>query len=208
MLRIIFIALLICSFSFTPGNEDPVKLDGVLDKDEWAGAKEFDLSAGGKIYVLHKGNELYIGIRSTVRGWAHVYIHRNDSVQVLHASAALGKQLYTKGPENWKLQQKFNWELRDILYNDALREKQEKYFVQNGWVANNNNMADKQTFEFRINIGNTANLSYAALVTADAKSISAYPAQLTDDTILKELATGNSPDNLQFNLSAWAKLIR
>jgi hypothetical protein len=200
------IALLICSVSFIPGNEDQIKLDGVLDANEWAGATAYDLSAGGKLYVLKQGNELYIGIRSTVAGWAHVYLHRGDSVQVLHASAALGKQVYKKAESSWKLQQKFNWELRDRVYSESLQEKQDRYFLQNGWVANNNNMGDKYSFEFRISLQGEAGLSFAALVTADGNSISAYPAQLPDDTLFKELVTGYSPDNLQFNPSAWAKL--
>ena len=202
------LCILLPAFGFIHGNDDHIKLDGVLDETGWAAAKVYEMPAGNKLYVLRQGNELYIGIKATDPGWAHVYLHRNDSVHVLHASAALGEQLYTKNGTNWKLQRKFNWELRDALYNEVLQQKQEKYFLENGWVANNNRMGDKRSFEFRINLQAAANISFAALVTADAKSISAYPAGLPDDTLLKELVSGNSPDNLQFSPSAWANLAK
>ena len=79
---------------------DDISLDGVINKKEWANAREYPLSKeypsskGGKLLILRRDNVLYLGIQGGSPGWSHVYLHRNDSVSVLHASAALGDQLY------------------------------------------------------------------------------------------------------------------
>ena len=192
---------------FTGIDDDNIRLDGMISKTEWAGASEYDLSSGGKLYVLRKGNDLYLGIKGTDPGWAHVYLHWKDSVRVLHASAALGDQVYIQR-ENWKLQKKFNWELREFVYDEKLVQKQEAYFKKNGWCANNNNAGDKKTLEFRIDLarhGNTE-LRFASLYTADAKNLSYYPSTLTDNTLLQDLVSGSNPDNLQFKTSDWVKV--
>jgi len=200
--------ILVLSASFCKTDDTDIKLDGVINNAEWAGAREYDLSSGGRLYVIIKEKVAYLGIKGNDPGWAHVYLHRNDSVKVLHASAALGAQLYTYKNETWKLQKKFNWEVRESVYDEILKQKQDAYYKKNGWCANNNNTGDKTTLEFKINIDytGTAEPRFAVLYTADAKSLSFYPAGLTDNTLLKELVSGSNPDDLQFRPETWEKL--
>ena len=201
---IVFLCILLTSF--LPSREEAIKLDGRISKTEWAGAKEYELPSNGKLYTLQQGKDLYIGIKGTVPGWAHVYLHWKDSVKVLHASAALGAQLYTNEKNTWKLQQKFNWELRESEYGEALIQKQAAYYQKNGWCANTNNAGDKHTLEYKIDLSkfNNSTVKFAALFTADAKIISCYPAGLNDNTLLEELVAGGNPDNLRFNPQTWA----
>jgi hypothetical protein len=193
--------------SFTGINDDGIRLDGMISKNEWAGANEYNLSSGGKLYMLRKADQLYLGIKGTGPGWAHVYLHWKDSISVLHASAALGYQVYVQ-KENWKLQKKFNWEVREYVYDEKLVQKQEAYFKNNGWCANNNNAGDKVTLEFRIDLARFGNdgLRFAALYTADAKALSYYPSTLSDNTLLQDLVSGGNPDNLQFKTADWVKV--
>jgi hypothetical protein len=200
--------LLVLASSFIVNPNDKIKLDGIISKDEWAGAEEHDLSSGGKLYIIRQAGTLYIGIKGNAQGWAHVYLHWKDSVKVLHASAALGDLLYVQEKESWNRKNKFNWEVRERVYDETLMRKQEAYFNKNGWCANNSNTGDKTTLEFKIDLeryGNTE-LRIAALHTVDAKSLSAFPAGLNDDTLLKELVSGAGPDNVYFKPGAWEKI--
>ena len=195
-------ALVIALTAFYHAPVASIKLDGVINKEEWTGAKEYELSAGGKLYVLRDANTLYLGLKGNSPGWAHVYIHWKDSINVMHASAALGDQLYTRDNQHWKIQTKFNWEVREFVYNDALQKKQNDHYLKKGWVANNNNAGDKHTLEYKIDLQKFPGASFVALY-ADGNSYSSYPSGLTDNTQLKELVSGNNPDNLQFQPSSW-----
>jgi hypothetical protein len=192
-----------------------INLDGVINKEEWVNAKEYSLSKeypssnGGKLLVLHRDNTLYLSIKGNSPGWSHVYLHRNDSVSVLHASAALGDQLYINKDQLWKLQNKFSWELRDEVFNESTKQKMENYYNTHGWCSNNNSLGDGGTFEFKIDLRRfpLAQLSFVALVAADdAKLLAVYPDGLTDDIRFEKLVRGGSPDNLQFKPSTWTKL--
>lgn len=206
MNKITILLLFIGAVSFRAKQNDHVKLDGVINKTEWAGAAEHALAHGAKLYLLRRDEILYVGIRGANPGWAHIYLHWKDSVKVLHASAALGEQLYTQqGKDNWKLQKKFNWEVRDAMYDETLVQKQVAYFATNGWAANNNNTGDKVTLEYKIDLKRLgkSDISFAALYTADAKALSYYPSALNDHTLLPDLVAGSAPDDLHFVPSTW-----
>lgn len=194
--------------SFTAKRADPVKLDGMISEKEWAGAVRHDLPHGAKLYVLHRDEVLYLGIHGANPGWAHVYLHSKDSVKVLHASAALGEQLYTRNKDSWKLQKKFNWELREAVYDEALVQKQVDYYTSNGWTANNNNTGDKLTLEYQIDLKRLGkgDIRLAALHTADAKALAYFPSTVNDNTLLPALVAGNAPDDLHFAPSTWLKI--
>ncbi|HEY6502813.1 MAG TPA: hypothetical protein VIZ28_02450 [Chitinophagaceae bacterium] len=208
MERITIVLLLILAASFASVNDEIIKLDGKISKTEWNGAKEYDLSSGGKLYLLRKEETLYFGIKGNSPGWAHIYLYWKDSVKVLHASAALGDQLYVNEKGNWKLQKKFTWEIREFEYGEKLIQKQASYYTKNGWCANNNNTGDKITLEYKVDLKKFGNIEvkFAALFTSDAKSLSYYPIELNDNTLLEKLVSGSSPDNLQFKTQIRAKI--
>ncbi len=208
MERITIILLFILATSFVFVNDEAINLDGKISKTEWAGAKEYDLSSGGKLYILRKEETLYFGIVGNSPGWSHIYLYWKDSVKVLHASAALGDQLYANEKGSWKLQKKFTWELREFEYDEKLIQKQASYYTKNGWCANNNNTGNKITLEYKIDLkrfGN-AEVKFAALFTSDAKALSYYPTELNDNTLLEKLVSGNNPDSLHFKPETWTKI--
>lgn len=200
--------ILFLATSFVSVYEEIIKLDGKISKSEWAGAKEYNLSSGGKLYVLCKAETLYFGVKGNSPGWAHIYLYWKDSVRVLHASAGLGDQLYVNEKDNWKLQKAFSWENHKFEYGERLIQKQNSYYLKNGWCANNNNTGDNITLEYKVDLKRFGDIEvkFAALFTSDAKSLSYYPGELNDNTLLEKLVSGSSPDNLQFKTQTWAKI--
>jgi hypothetical protein len=198
-------AFFILCCSFTP---PAVQLDGVINADEWKGAKEADLRGGGKVFFRRDGNVLYVALKGVSKGWAHVYLSHNDTVHVMHASAALGSVTYFPQEAKWSTIQKFNWQLRDRSYSDTTARKMEDYFRQNGWVANNVNIGDGMTAEFKIDLSRfaTQKLAFACLFASKPETPSYYPEDLSDHTILKDLVYGNAPAQLEFNPKTWHKL--
>ncbi|HUR66389.1 MAG TPA: hypothetical protein VMZ03_08540 [Chitinophagaceae bacterium] len=205
-MSIILITILVTSFVSV--NDEAIKLDGKISKGEWIGAQEYNLSSGGKLHILRKDETLYLGIAGNSPGWAHIYLNWKDSVKVLHASAALGDQLYTNEKGDWKLQKKFAWELREFEYSENLVQKQAAYYTKNGWCANNNNTGDKITLEYKIDLRSFGNaeVRFAALFTSDAKKLSYYPTDLNDNTLLEKLVSGSDPDHLHFKPNTWTTI--
>src|SRR5690349_16649247 len=76
-------------FFFGSPVEEAVRLDGVVAAGEWETAKTASLKDGGAIYFKKEKDVLYVALKGTSKGWAHVYLSHNDSVRVMHASAAL-----------------------------------------------------------------------------------------------------------------------
>lgn len=208
MIQAIIFGVLALLTARNPTNDTEIKLDGLITKEEWLGAKEYKLSTGEPLYILYQDQSMYIGIKANLQGWAHVYLQHEGQVIVLHASAALGKQIYKLEGDAWKLQEKFNWELRDVAYDEKLKQKQTEYLNKNGWCANNSNAGDKKTLEFKIDLSKFGKdkARFAVLHTSDAKSISYYPQELSDNTLLKELVSGGAVDNLDFRTNTWVKV--
>ena len=208
MNKSIIIPFLFFAFSFNQVIREPVILDGKIDENEWANATKYNLSDGGNLYVLHEKDILYFGIKGNSPGWAHVYLYWNDSVRVLHASAALGEQLYINEKGFWKLQRNFSWELRESDYGVKLIQKQALYYAKNGWCANNNNTGDKITLEYKIDLKRfgTPEIKFAVLFTSDGKNKSHYPTKLNDDTLLDKLVSGTNPDSLHFMPQTWVNI--
>jgi hypothetical protein len=195
------------TMAFIPINAD-IHLDGIISDGEWAGAKQYELTGGGRLMIKKESNSLYVAMVADNKGWAHVYLSDGDTVRILHASAALGEALYVKKNNLWRNVQSFKWELRDRVYNEDLAKKQQDHFRQFGWVANNNNTGNGLVFEFKIDLLRAHNdvSSFACLVAGASLDIHHFPATLNDNTVLQKLVQGNTPDSLQFNPAIWEKI--
>ena len=129
---------------------------------------------------------------------------------MLHASAALGMVIYRKDKKNlWQPSNDFSWELRDRTFTDEIDKKMADYVSKNYWVANNNNMGNPTEIEFQVKPRNASDKSIrvAVVYAADAKNPQFFPAALKDDTLKEELIYGNTPPDLKFDLSQWAKIV-
>jgi len=189
-----------------------VKIDGKIEENEWRDAAAYELTGGGKVFIKHDGEYLLVGVRGATKGWSHLYFSEGDdrSMTVMHASAALGKTVYSPDKSNlWQPSNTFNWELRDRTITAETEKKMAEYLARNSWAANNVNMTATPEIEFRVKPRNLSGQTlYIALVhTDDAKKPRFFPATLKDDTIREELVYGNTPNDLKFDRQGWAKII-
>lgn len=199
---IIFSGMLTIGAAFVPASNS-IQLDGIINDSEWKNAKEYSLTGGGKLYVKKENKELYIAMAGNKQAWAHVYLYRSDTIQVFHASAALGEAKYIKQNSLWRNIQTFQWALREKEYNDDLVKKQQDHFQKHGWVANNNSMGNGLTFEFKLNLFHPIPVSFACVLAEVPLELHYFPGSLSDNTILPQLVQGNTPDSLQFDPVSW-----
>lgn len=220
MKKTLIIGIIILSFISSLYAQKTVKLspkslavtDGKIDEAEWKDAASFDLSGGGKIYLKHDGNYIYVAVKGVKPGWTHLYLSEGDDkdISVLHASAALGKVIYRKDSANlWQPLNEFAWELRDRVFTEAVRQKMADYIAKNYWTANNNNMGNKAEVEFQIKLQNSAAKEFKmSLVYAiGEKTFNFFPSNLADDSLKPELVAGNRVENVKFNVNQWAKVV-
>lgn len=188
-----------------------ITIDGKIEETEWKDAQSFDLTGGGKVFFKYNGEHLFVGVRGVNKGWSHLYLNQgeNADVSIFHASAALGMTLY-KQDENkiWQPANPFAWDLRDRTITAETSKKMADHLAKNFWAANNNNMGNPTEIEFQVKPRNPSDkICYLALVYAsDAKNPQFFPATLKDDTIKEQLVYGNTPNDLKFDRSQWAKI--
>lgn len=201
---LLFGLFIFCSSFMAP----EIKLDGVIDANEWKDAKRGELKGGGTLYYQQQGTVLYVAVKGIAKGWSHVYLAHNDTVSVMHASAALGAVNYLPQNGQWNTTEKFNWLLRDRVYNPATEQKLNDHFNQYGWAANNVNIGDGMSVEFKIDLSRFAGqrLAFAALFASDAANPHFFPGQLNDQSLARDLVYGSPPAQLEFKISNWQKL--
>ena len=192
---------------FTSHSQDPIKLDGKIDAAEWKSADSFALEKGGTLRLKQDQSFLYIGMSSQDEGWTHVYLQKKDTIFVLHASAALGTAIYIDDGVRWNRVQTFQWGFRAMVYNDGTKKVMDDFLKQNRWVANNINIGNKKTLEYKIDLAAFNGIEKIAFVYAsDANEPHYFPKGLKDATISADLVYGNPPDMLRFEPSTWREL--
>jgi len=201
---IIFIGILLTAGAFV-STDNSIQLDGILNDNEWKNAKEYRLSGGGKLLIKKENKELYIAMAGDKQAWAHVYLYSLDTIRVMHASAALGEAKYIRQNDLWRSIETFQWALREKEYNDELVRKQQDHYQKHGWVANNNNMGNGMTFEFKLNLSHPDPVYFACVLAQVPLELSYFPGSLSDNTILPKLVQGYTPDSLQFDPALWEK---
>lgn len=185
-------------------------LDGITSSGEYAGGQHYSVQGKGDVYIKQDNNKLHVALTSQARIWSHVYLFSQDTISVFHASAALGEIIYVKNGDQWSSRGRFNYTVRDTVYDDVLRAKQDTYLKQKGWVANNNNTGDGKTLEFTFDLTRwdrnnpNGDLRMAFVFMSDIKRPMFYPEGLKDDTLMETLLYGGDPpDGLTFNVQDW-----
>ena len=188
-------------------SDKAIRIDGVLKKDEWKGAQEYQLGKGNKLLIQKSNDALYAAMVSENGFWAHFYLSDGNIVKVMHASAALDAVEYKKNNSLWLTQDTFQYEMRDTVYNAETEAKMLKYFTKNGWIANNVNLGSDKTIEFKVNISQWKKPLYFACVMANFDmTFHPFPANLNDNTVLPRLVQGYTPDSLNFEPVKWEKI--
>lgn len=205
---LVIVSLTLCAFVFQ--SEELPRINGVVETKEWNGAITHELRGGNSIMLLHKGDQLYVALVSQSSFWAHLYLSDGKTIMVMHISAALDDVTYNKGNSSWTTSDKFEYEMRDRVFNDETHKKMNAYFDSHRWVANNVNMGDGKVVEAKIDLGTSKEPLYftGVIATASGSNINTmpFPTTVADDAILPRLVQGYTPDSLNFKPETWFRL--
>jgi len=213
--RIFIISFLAANFTIVRGQNVQipkgiaVSIDGRFSVEEWKDALRQELIGGGEAHLKQDGAYLYVCLRGSKQGWAHVYVTRGDTIFVLHASAALGTAIYRRSKGDvWQSVQEFSWTMRDTSLAREAMNAREKFLESHGWVANTVRMGTPGTLEFKIvrKLFNGDTSLLATLFASDPKSPQFWPPTLKDDCLAEKLIYGTTPADLKFNREGWAKI--
>lgn len=188
------------------------KLDGSVSEEEQEklqliGKNEsnqmlIDQSSAEYVKITIKSVKLYVAslCACTAKG----------EVIVMHASAALGDQLYTRDDAGWSTKDTFNWEVRETTMTDEIIEKRRKFLETHGWVANTVAMGNDGESEFIISrklLGDKdVYLAIGLMTQSDPENILGIPATGAGDCAAFTLVSGNTAPTYSFDPSKWIKI--
>lgn len=191
-----------------PRGRAPV-LDGKVDSLEWADALRAPLGRSGSLDLKHDGRELYLGIQGEGPIIAGVCLARGDTIQVLHASAALGAAVYGPGPGGTAPRSRlvdFSWGLRDSSAPIPASSR-EAWLAQFGWLASTFGMG-MSAREWRLPLAGLPTMPRVAVVLFRPVDggVDGWPPALEDDCLAPSFALGMAPAAARFAPEGWARL--
>ena len=129
-------------------------LDGILSQEEWTDALELALSDDTFLYAKHCAGFLYLGVRAApgAEVVGNIYVAREGTVEILHASHALGPATYRFEADRWILEKPFVWSCRTLGFSDAAVAERAAFLEANGWLATVVNLGVSEQMEYRIAI--------------------------------------------------------
>jgi hypothetical protein len=183
-------------------------IDGRIDDAEWASAMTAELTGGGAMRILRRGDFLYVALRGPRSGLASLCAAKGSRVRILHASAAVGEARYERatGDAAWKQTSPFDFHLRDAprAGRPTLTEYAD-YLRTAGWVANSS-AAGSPEREFQIRADQVDALGVTFLATSDPMAISYWPPTIADDCRSVAIAQGYLPASASFDPAGWYRL--
>jgi hypothetical protein len=211
-------ALLIAALAAaTAASVTPPTIDGIITREEWAGARHEPLIGGGEVLLLRAGSDLYVAVSGTRPGYPSLCVGDAAHVEVLHASAALGTVSYTRTsgaktpdagqPSPWRLRGgPFEWRLRDTPDPvPTLLADREAFFAQTRWLSTASR-AGASTREFRIALGRTRQFLGVVYLSTEAMETAYWPASMNDGCRDLELVRGAAPETLRLDPSRWSRI--
>jgi hypothetical protein len=192
-----------------------VVIDGTMDEAEWRGSIVVKRPEGD-LLLRHDGKFLYIGVRSTRRGFPSVCLMRGNTVRVVHASFALGDVVYAKNGAKWRLAAPFEWDrpARPIGFDGD--ERRARFLAERGWIGSTVPMGNPRHAEMQIALDQLdprdPRIRVAFFMEDDgrgetiaswARSGSGVP---RDDCANDRLVRGYAPERVTFRKATWIKL--
>ena len=192
-----------------------VVIDGTLDETEWRGSAVVKRPEG-EVLLRHDGKYLYIGVRTTRRGFPSVCVMRGNTVRVMHASSALGDVVYAKEDAMWKLGAPFEWEPAARARGGDRDPQRARFLAERGWLGSTVPMGNPRHAEMQIALDQLdprdLRISIAVLMEDEGRgeqiaSWSRTGARAVRDGCANDrLVRGNAPQKLSFKKSAWTRV--
>jgi hypothetical protein len=178
-------------------------IDGRIDPTEWAGARKHAMVNGGELYLLPRGEFLYVGIRGPNPGLASLCVVTGGRVRILHASAAIGEGTYEPAGDVWARRSGFAWALRDSPRAAGPSPADRAAFLgQSGWLANAS-AAGSPEREFQIRIADVEAIAVTYLSTGQPMTVSYWPDVMDDDCRDVKVPQGYLPVTARFRPGLW-----
>lgn len=185
----------------------PPVIDGRIDEQEWRGAQREHLAGDGDVYLLRRGEYLFIAVRGPKPGLASLCAAKGDAVRILHASAAVGEARYERAGHGWTRRQDFTWSLRDSPRGGPADADKAGFLSASGWLANANRAGGTER-EFQVRASDVESLGVTFLSTDEPMHVSYWPSTMDDDCRSVKVPQGFLPDTAQFAPESWHRPAR
>jgi formylglycine-generating enzyme required for sulfatase activity len=185
------------------GDPSPV-IDGVIQPGEWEQAGLYYFEDGSELYLLYADNHLYLAIKAVSDQMisANVFLSSEDSIHIMHTSAALGTAIYQPEGDTWKKVRDFEWCCRSTMDSHTAEAEREDFLDQDGWLGINSFKGHKNELEYKIRLtGSEAYLAvnFLRVDQVDVKLV--WPVGITDGPAQPTIA--GFPDTLDFSPRNW-----
>lgn len=177
-------------------------IDGAIGETEWSGAVTARLEGGGALRLLGRGEFLYVAVDGRGQGLASLCAAKDDTVRILHASAALGEGRYERAAGGWRRTADFDWKVRD---SPAGGDGAERFLRETGWLANPSAGGSPRR-EFQIRMSLVEALAVTFLSLPEPMTLARWPAGVGDDCAKVSVAQGFLPESAAFDPSAWHRV--
>jgi hypothetical protein len=186
---------------------NPPVIDGTLSPGEWEQAAIESFTDGSEIFLMHADGYLYLGLRANTPEMivGNILINIDGKIEILHASAALGKGIYLKEGDQWQLDQGFEWCCRETSDSETAQARRETLLQDDGWTATNSRIGMPNELEYQIEVTDeTLRLAVNYIRASETAVKIPWPNGLDDDTV--KPTPGGLPEQLQFSPDKWATI--
>ena len=188
-----------------------VKIDGILEKEEWLNAIKQEFIGGESILFQHDSEFLYLGIRGEKGGFASVCLLREDTIYVCHTSMGLITAKYIREKNRWEQTHEFRSEIQHKIGKLQNNDNKKKLSIKEyGWFANTLNYGNSNEKEYKISQNkfkkSTASISIVFYQHSGKIQFAHAPSNLSDGSMNSELVRGGNVKYLSFKPNSWLKI--
>ena len=183
-----------------PAGIAPV-LDGIVSEGEWDDAIVLSLADDAVLSAKHADGFLYLGVKvqTGAQVVGNIYIARDDTIEILHASYALGPATYRLQSGGWTLEEPFVWSCRTLGFSSAALFEREMFLQANNWLATIVLLGEASHMEVQIAInGVPMRMLFRFDVHTDTQDVLTWPL----DTVVG-IEAGPLPQEAGFHPETW-----
>ena len=193
-----------------PNESMKMEPSGVVNADEWSGARVVDFE-GGQLLLQSRAGGLEVALRTEPLFVASLCVGSSDRISILHASSAVGRGVYARRGGAWELQSAFEWRLRGSAGAPASRTEQEAHLAAEGWAANTVTTGTPGHMEFRISPavlgGSRLRMALGLMLAGDGTDLRGWPmAPGSDACTTRSTIAGPLEERADFRPDAWVEL--
>lgn len=185
---------------------DPV-IDGQIKAGEWGEAMVFPFDDDSQLFLLVKGEYLFLAIRAAGEGMisGNVFLAEGEQISVLHTSAALGTAVYQGDGDQFDKTKDFDWCCRSRIDNQVSLAEREEFLQAEGWMGANSFLGAEKDLEYMIPLPEEGGMLAVNFIYVDGDlEKQTWPVGLADG-VAQNMA-GGFPDTLEFSVGNWISL--